>query len=127
MSQCLRSPTLCGNGPRSSTHETWKALMDFGFAAGLAGRGSCTAGLQNTLTQQLLSPLQAYVSSEWSGWSRGQLGLSPPSWHWQCIPSTPVLPVETLNACLLLSALSSLNTQQAEQSHGGTEKGISPH
>lgn len=90
------------------------------------GRGSCTAGLQNTLTQQMLLPLQACVSAGWSGWSRGQLGLPPSPGTGSASPGPPALPAEILTACLPLSTLVSLNTQQAERSHGGVQKGIFP-
>lgn len=55
-----------------------------------------------------------------------ELGSSPPPGTGNASPAPPVLPVETLTACLLLSTLGSLNTQLAEQSHGGTQKGIFP-
>lgn len=83
--------------------------------SGAAGRGSCTAGLRNALTQQMLLRSHAYVCGVMVG---GELGLSFPiparvlhPRHSQCSLMRPSLPVHSFQ-----------HPQQAERGLWATQK-----
>lgn len=101
--------------------ETWKALLDFGWAGWAGGERQLHGGA----AKHINSADAVAFAGVWEGWVV-RMGLAPSPGTGRASPGPPALPVEILTACLLLPTLISLNTQQAQRSHGGIQKGIFP-